>query len=147
MPRKSTGDLQEELMQASNIDAYLHSNKKLFLNQGVSSVLLDLYERKNFTKATLAKRAGMSEVYLHQIFSGRRCPSRSRLLCVCMGLQATMEETQRILKEASYAPLYPKNKRDAIISHGILHSASMEEINRKLLAEHEKPLLQAAESR
>ena len=140
MPRKSTGDLQEELMQASNIDAYLHSNKKLFLNQGISSVLLDLYERKNFTKATLAKRAGMSEVYLHQIFSGRRNPSRDRLLCLCIGLDISLDEVQEILKQASYAQLYPRSRRDAIIAYGIMHRETLSEINDKLFAKNEKAL-------
>ena len=147
MKEKATDDLRQELMADNSIDTYLRSNRSVFERQSVAELLTELYDRRPMSKAPLARATGISEVYLHQIFSGRRCPSRSRLLCVCMGLQATMEETQRILKEASYAPLYPKNKRDAIISHGILHSASMEEINRKLLAEHEKPLLQAAESR
>ena len=32
----------------------------------------------------------MSEIYLHQIFAGRRTPSRNRLLCLCYGLGATV---------------------------------------------------------
>ena len=82
----------------------------------------------------------MSEVYLHQVFSGRRKPSRDRLLCLCIGLEATLEETQQLLKRATYAQLYPKVKRDAIISHGILHKTSLTEINDKLFSENEKTL-------
>ncbi len=40
----------------------------------------------------------MSEIYLHQIFAGRRNPSRNRLLCLCYGLEATVDETQELLK-------------------------------------------------
>ena len=32
----------------------------------------------------------MSEVYLHQVFSGRRSPSRDRLLCLCLGLAVSL---------------------------------------------------------
>ena len=82
----------------------------------------------------------MGEVYLHQVFSGRRNPSRDRLLCLCIGLEATLEETQCLLKQSAYAQLYPKSKRDAIITYGILHHMELHAINDKLFAENEKTL-------
>lgn len=82
----------------------------------------------------------MSEVYLHQVFSGRRNPSRDRLLCLCIGLGATLEETQDLLKRASYAQLYPKSKRDAVIIHGLLHQKELNDINDTLFSENEKTL-------
>ena len=63
----------------------------------------------------------MSEIYLHQIFAGRRNPSRNRLLCLCYGLSASIDETQELLKLSGMAQLYPKRKRDAIIYYGLLH--------------------------
>ena len=83
----------------------------------------------------------MSDVYLHQIFAGRRIPSRNRLLCLCYGLDATIEETQELLKLCSLAQLYPKHKRDAIIYYGLAHGISLFEINDKLFAENEETLL------
>ena len=82
----------------------------------------------------------MSEVYLHQVFSGRRKPSRDRLLCLCIGMGAGLENVQQLLKRVGYAPLYPKLKRDAIIGHGILHRTPLTEINDKLFSENEKTL-------
>ena len=32
-----------------------------------------------------------------------------------------MEEANLLLKGMGYAPIYPRLKRDAIISHGLLH--------------------------
>lgn len=97
-------------------------------------------KRKAVSKAALARKSGMSEVYLHQVFSGRRNPSRDRLLCLCIGLEATLEETQCLLKQSAYAQLYPKSKRDAIITYGILHHMELHAINDKLFAENEKTL-------
>ena len=54
--------------------------------------------------------------------------------------QRYREEIQQALKHATYAPLYPKHKRDAIISHGILHGTALEKINEKLAQEQEQPL-------
>lgn len=140
MKSKSTNDLNEELMQESNIDAYINDNRQFFSERSISELLTELYEKKSISKAALARKAGISEVYLHQVFAGRRNPSRDRLLCICVGLGVTLEETQRLLTQASYAQLYPKIKRDAIISHGIVHHTELNEINDKLFAEGEKAL-------
>lgn len=57
-----------------------------------------------------------------------------------MGLETTLEEAQKLLKLAAYAPLYPRLKRDAIISYGLVHRMSLSEINDKLFLEKEKTL-------
>ena len=140
MEYKSTGDLSQELMEQSNIDTYLRENRRYFSNQSVTELLGQLYQRKRLSKAALARQSGMSEVYLHQVFAGRRKPSRDRLLCLCIGLDATLEQTQCLLRLSTYAQLYPKNRRDAIISHGILHGTGLDTINDKLFNENEKTL-------
>ena len=140
MSEKTTSDLRQELMEDNSIDTYLQENADTFVGQDLAALLTELYEKKSLTKAALARQAGMSEVYLHQVFAGRRNPSRDRLLCLCVGLGVTLEETQRLLKQASYAQLYPKIKRDAIISYGIAHHTSLDEINDHLFSENEKTL-------
>lgn len=140
MQEKPTGDLREELMQAPSIDTYIHDNQEIFAGQEITESLAELYDRKAISKAALARKSGMSEVYLHQVFSGRRNPSRDRLLCLCIGLGATLEETQELLKRASYAQLYPKTKRDAVIIHGLLHQKELNDINDTLFSENEKTL-------
>lgn len=140
MERKSTGQLNQELMQASSLGEYVSENRDAFSEQAVSQLLSELYEKKSISKAALARRAGMSEVYLHQVFSGRRSPSRDRLLCLCLGLEATLEETQELLRQAGFAQLYPRHKRDAIISYGLVHGISLGEINDQLFVENEKTL-------
>ena len=140
MDKKSTGDLNQELMTQPNLDAYIHENQKFFQENDMIALLSRLYNRKAITKAELARRANISEVYIHQVFSGRRNPARDRLVCICIGLQATLEETQELLKQAGYAQLYPKNKREAIIAHGVVHHTPLGEINDKLFVENEKTL-------
>ena len=140
MKKKSTGDLRQELMDQPNLDAYIHENQAYFLEKNVTELLAQMYGRKDISKAELARCAGISEVYIHQVFSGRRRPSRDRLLCLCIGLESELEEAQLLLKRMGYAPIYPKLKRDAIISHGLLHHTPLAEINDKLFSENEKTL-------
>ena len=140
MRRKSTDDLKQELMERASLDQYITENEAYFVETDLTEVLARLYERCGLSKAELARQAEMSEVYLHQVFSGRRRPSRDRLLCLCFGLGAGLEEADLLLKGMGYAPIYPRLKRDAIISHGLLHHTPLAEINDKLFSENEKTL-------
>lgn len=127
-------------MEESDIDSYIKENQAYFVSRSVTELLAELYEHQNISKAELARRAGMSEVYLHQLFSGRRKPSRDKLLCLCIGMELTLDETQRLLKEGAYVQLYPRVKREAIICHGIIHHTPLDAINDKLFEEEEKAL-------
>lgn len=140
MDSKSTDDLKQELMSDSDIDSYIKENESYFVDRSVTEMLTGFYERRNMTKSQLAQRSCMSEIYLHQIFSGRRKPSRDKILCLCIGMDLSIEDTQRLLKEASFAQLYPRIRREAIIYHGIVHHTPLNEINDKLFEADEKAL-------
>ena len=140
MGSKSTDDLRQELMTQSSIDSYIEENRPYFADRSVTELLTVLFREKSMSKAELGRQAAMSEVYLHQVFSGRRKPSRDRLLCICIGMGATREETQRLLEQAPYAQLYPRIKREAILYHGIVHHTPLSEINETLFAATEKTL-------
>ena len=140
MKNKNTDSLQQELMDSPNLMRFLAQNQEHFVNRNITAALEQLFQRKNISKAALAKQSGMSEIYLHQIFAGRRNPSRNRLLCLCYGLEASVEETQELLRQCGVAQLYPKLKRDAIIYYGLLHGIQLFEINDKLFDEDEETL-------
>ena len=129
MRRKSTDDLKQELMERASLDQYITENEAYFVETDLTEVLARLYERCGLSKAELARQAEMSEVYL-----------RDRLLCLCIGMDSTLEDVDLLLKGMGYAPIYPRLKRDAIISHGLLHHTPLAEINDKLFSENEKTL-------
>ena len=137
---KDTNNLRQELMETPSLDHFLSENQDSFIRDSVCELLDQLYQKRRISKATLAKQSGMSEVYLHQVFSGRRNPSRNRLLCLCFGLNASLEETQELLKQCGFAQLYPKDRRDAIILYGILNGMDLFAVNDKLFAENEETL-------
>ena len=137
---KDTNNLQQELMETATLDQFLSENQDNFNRDSICELLNRLFQKRRISKATLAKQSGMSEVYLHQVFSGRRNPSRNRLLCLCFGLNASLEETQELLKQCGFAQLYPKDRRDAIILYGILNGMDLFAVNDKLFAENEEML-------
>ena len=140
MNHKSTDDLQQALLATADLDRFLEENQEKFLHEDVPALLNRIYQSKSISKAALAKQAGMSSVYLHQVFSGRRTPSRNRMICICLGMGATLEETQEILKCCGMGLLYPKDRRDAIIIYGLLHNQGLFEVNDKLFCEQEDTL-------
>lgn len=127
-------------MDAPDLNRFLDENRENFNYTSVADSLNQMILKQRISKSALARQSGMSEVYLHQVFSGRRTPSRTRLLCMCFGLQATVEEAQVLLKQCGYAPLYPKNRRDAILLYGLSHQQTLFQINDTLFDEGEETL-------
>ena len=140
MRRKSTKELNRELSAAPDWNRFLENNREQFQETGFLDYLLKLFQGAGISKVTLAKRAETSEIYLYQIFSGARMPSRDRVLCLCFGLSATLAQTQELLRIGGMAQLYPKNKRDAIIIYGLTHGQILPQVNELLFAESKETL-------
>lgn len=137
---KNTDELQQKLMDTPDLERFLQENENSFRTATVTEVLVGLLRKKHISRGELAKRASTSEVYLYQLTSGRRYPSRNRMLCICLGVGATLEETQTILRQCGFATLYPASRRDAIIIHGLVHGQSLLQINDALFVENEETL-------
>ena len=136
MNEKNTDTLQQELMSTNNLDRFLTENDASFRDVPLQEAIQCIFDEKGMSKAQLVKQSGISEVYLHQLFSGRRFPSRSRLLCLCFGLGATVDEAQSLLQQARHAPLYSRDRRDAIIIFALSHHMTLFEVNDKLFTEN-----------
>ena len=140
MIEKNTDTLQDELTSTPNLSKFLAVNQEQFINVSFVGMLQVLFQKSGLSKAALAKRAETSDVYLYQIFSGERTPSRDRTICLCFGLSATLEETQMLLKRSGFAPLYAKIRRDAIIIYGLTRKMDLPEVNERLFSENEETL-------
>ena len=137
MKGKTTGELLEELMEPGSFSSYLSRNREQMLHPNVGRELDKLCRGQKISKAAVARRSGVSEVYLHQVLAGKRSPSRDRLLCLCIGLSAGVEEIQKLLRQAGFAQLDP---RDALILYGLSRGQSLPQINGALLVQGEKAL-------
>lgn len=126
---KNTDDLKQDLMQTPSLDDFLSSNQDSFRSEPFSKVLQDLFLKCSISKAELSRQAGVSSAYIHQLFAGSRTPSRDKILCICSALEASLDDTQRMLHSCGHAELYPKDKRDSIIIYGLLHHLPIHRIN------------------
>ena len=140
MKGKTTGELLEELMEPGSFSSYLSRNREQMLHPNEGRELDKLCRGQKLSKAAVARRSGVSEVYLHQVLAGKRSPSRDRLLCLCIGLSAGVEEIQKLLRQAGFAQLDPRITRDALILYGLSRGQSLPQINGALLVQGEKAL-------
>lgn len=140
MIKKSTDELMNELLKANNIGEYLKENSQYMVSDELSTYLNNIIAKKGLVKSELIKKTEFSEVMGYQILSGTRLPSRDSLICICVAMDMTLDETQAILKIAGLAALYPKVKRDSIIIKGISEKKTVAQINEELYNCEEKTL-------
>lgn len=129
---KPTDDLFKELNQTSHIEQYLKDNDEFLIDTSLSTYLCNKFDELNISKSSVLKNADINEIYGYQILSGKRSPSRNKLLCICIGAGFSLEETNETLKVAEYSPLFPKLKRDSIIIFGLQNHQPIWKINETL---------------
>ncbi|MBN1265003.1 MAG: hypothetical protein JXA25_05890 [Anaerolineales bacterium] len=69
----------------------------------------------------MISRSAIDRTYGHQLFNGRRNPSRDKVIQLAFGLKLDLDETQSLLQAAQKSALYPKVKRDAAIIFCLHH--------------------------
>ena len=130
----------DELLKANSISEYLKENSQYMVSEELAAYLNNIMAKKGLVKSDVIKKTEFSEVMGYQIFAGTRQPSRDSLICICVAMKMSLEETQALLKIAGIAALYPKSKRDSIIIKGISENKTVAKINEELYNCEEKTL-------
>ncbi len=81
------------------------------------------------TDTEIIEKSGIEKSYYYQIFKGTRHPSRDKILRLCIAAGLSVRETTRALELSECATLYPKNRRDIIITVGLNQKAHVMDIN------------------
>ncbi len=129
---KDTSKIVEELSLCADFKTFYNENKDYMACDTLSKLLDRLMKEKGLKKSQVIKSSELSEVYAYQIFSGIRVPERRKLLCLAIGMELTIDETQTLLKCAGYPPLYVKRPVDSAVIYGICKRLSIVEINEML---------------
>lgn len=136
----STEDLLHKLKASDSLSSFLCDCQEVFSSRSISAMLTELIEKHGASKSEVAKKAGISWVYLYQILTGRRHPSRNRIICIGLAISCTLEEIQTLLNESGHARLNIRNRRDAIIIYSILHGLDVFQLNDNLFLAKEETL-------
>ena len=141
MPKKSTTNLENELKSCDTLESFLKRNLDELSTASLAEQLQTLIASKGLTRSGVVKASNLNEVSAYQIISGARRPSRDKLLCLCIAMKATLDETRELLVRGGFAPLYVRSQRDSIIIFAISHGETILELNNNMY-DHGEPLLE-----
>ncbi len=129
---KDTGELLAEIKKSTEIKHFLAENDEDIKNLTLSEYLNILIEKKQVPKGEIIKKAELNYTYGYQMINGTRKPTKDKLLQLCFGLNATVEEANRILLIANAGGLYSKNRRDCIIIFALDKGLTLTQTNELL---------------
>lgn len=130
MAEKLTEELLSELLEAPTLEGFLAANDLGALS--LSDYLCSLLEAKHLKRSRVVRMADLNETFGYQIFTGKRNPSRNKVLQIAFAMALTLRETNRALEAAGVSSLYSKDRRDAIIIFCLERGCSLQKVNEEL---------------
>ena len=88
----------------------------------------------------LIRSSGLERSYYYQVMKGTRSPSRDKVLRLCLAAGLNLKETTRALELSGNAVLYPRKRRDIILTVAVNQMADVDDTNLLLFKYGEKPL-------
>ena len=129
---KKTDDLFNILKSEENIGDYFAENIEEIYPDSIPELLAYFLKEKGLTKSQALDNSLIEKHYGYQIFSGKKKPSRDKVIMLCFGMGLNLKETQSFLKKCTFSELYPRNRRDAVIIFCLQHKCSIMEADELL---------------
>lgn len=137
---RPTIDMWNQIKRSPSLQKFLEWNEPYFMEPAFVQYINEMRVEKKLVREQIFFRAGIEPAYGHQIFRGKRHPSRDKVLQLAFGFPMTLQETRNALAMAKKRELYPKIKRDAVISFCLNHGKSLTEVQ-EMLYECDLPIL------
>lgn len=141
LKEKSTDEMWNEIKSADDYESFAANNTETFTSVDISEYLNDLLKEKDIPLKEAVKRSCIERTYAYHIFSGKKIPSRDKLIAIAFGMKLDLDETQTLLKRTRNRPLYPKDECDSVIIYALLNGQRLDITNERLY-ERDFPLIQ-----
>lgn len=138
---KTTDELVHEIQESKNILNYFENNRSEMQLDSLPEYLDSWLKEKGLSRADVVRGSNLNKAYVYQIFSGKKYPSRDKVIALSFGLKLMPQETQVLLKQAGYRELYPRDPRDALLLFAIGRKMDIIATN-ELLYDHEIEVLE-----
>ena len=123
--RISTDELLKLLFKERSLEQFLQRNESAYLNTGFSDYISAWCRTHQEVPEQLIFRANLEKSFGHQLFSGKRKPSRDTVLQLAFAMGADVASAQEMLKVARKSLLYPRIKRDTVIIYCLHNRVSL----------------------
>lgn len=141
MKEETTARLTEILSRTEGDKAGQKFAAEHSVEMGFSQYFCEFLAFRNMVLAEVVKKSGINKNYVYQIVNGSKNPSRDKVIALCIAAGMNFSETNRGLKKAGFAPLYPKDERDVYIAICINEKiSSVTEVNLRLYDNGINPL-------
>ena len=143
MDETTTRKLMQVLRQIDStekMEKYLHFPKVTDSCKTFPEYFRSLPTIQHTSDTDLIRASGIEKSYYYQILKGTKSPGRDKILRLCIGAGLSLQETTRALELSGNAPLYPKRRRDIILTVLINQKASVDDANLMLYKYGEDPL-------
>lgn len=138
--RISTEELLKLLFKERSLEHFLQRNESAILNVRFSDYLTNWCRTHGEVPEQLIRRANLEKSFGHQLFSGKRNPSRDTVIQLAFAMGADLAETQEMLRIARKSILYPRIKRDTVIIYCLHNHISLVDTG-IILSDLDLPLL------
>lgn len=138
MKNKSTEELLDRLNKIeskSKLKSYIDSSNLEETNYKLSDYIVKTCKSKGYNKSKAIKNADLYRTYGYEILSGKKSPSRDKLVQICIGNKFTLDETNRTLTIGKLGILYSRDLRDSIIIYALNNGLDLIDVN-IILDEH-----------
>lgn len=126
---KTTDELLKVLKNSKNIEHFIQENfddvNDATFPQYLNKYLTDC----GMTKSAVIDKSNIQKNYCYQIFDGSKKPSRNKVLALCIAMELSVIDTNRLLKLSDHSTLYPRIKRDSIIQFAIEQKCNLIDTN------------------
>ena len=99
---KTTDELAHEISRSDNILDYFAENRGEMQLDSLPEYLEGWLKQKNCSKADVVRRSNLNKAYVYQIFSGKKYPSRDKVIALAFGLGLDDKEMQTLLKQGLF---------------------------------------------
>ena len=126
---KKLNDVLTGISSDKEMEAFLEEPKVADGFKTFSAYYLSLIREKGLADMELIRRSGIEKSYYYQIVKGSKKPGRDKALRLCLAAELSLRETTRALELSENAALYPKRRRDIILSVAVNQHATVDEAN------------------
>ncbi|MBQ7488792.1 MAG: hypothetical protein IJT77_14980 [Clostridia bacterium] len=123
--RLKTEELMDRLFEEQNLRRFFSQEAENLILPTFSEYLQAMCRQRIEVPEHIISRANIDKSYGHQLFSGRRNPSRDTVIQLAFGFGMDVGDAQEMLRIARKSPLYPRVRRDTAIIYCLHNHISL----------------------
>ena len=133
-------DILSEIDSTKEMEQYLETPKVADSFHSFPEFFRSLPAYGAMDSGDLILQSGLERSYFYQVMKGTRSPGRDKVLRLCLAAGLNLKETTRALELSGNAVLYPRRRRDIILTVAINQMADVDDTNLLLYKYGERPL-------